>query len=153
MAVVRVALPVAVDRLFDYWLPDGLDVRRGSVLRTRLGRRRMLGVAVELAPDSELAPEQLAPIDEVAAELPPLADDLCALARFISAYYQQPIGQCFAQMLPPLVRRRQIVQPALQAGTAVAEGPTLNPDQQAALAGALSGSSPRFLRPVRTSST
>ena len=141
MAVVRVALPVAVDRLFDYWLPDGLDVRRGSVLRTRLGRRRMLGVAVELTPDSELAPEQLAPIDEVAAELPPLADDLCALARFISAYYQQPIGQCFAQMLPPLVRRRQIIQPALQAGTAVADGPTLNPDQQAAVAGALSESS------------
>ena len=141
MAVVRVALPVAVDRLFDYWLPDGLDVRRGSVLRTRLGRRRMLGVAVELTPDSELAPEQLTPIDEVAAELPPLADDLCALARFISAYYQQPIGQCFAQMLPPLVRRRQIIQPALQAGTAVADGPTLNPDQQAAVAGALSESS------------
>ncbi len=139
--MVRVALPVAVDRLFDYWLPDGLDVRRGSVLHTRLGRRRMLGVAVELTPDSELAPEQLAPIDEVAAELPPLADDLCALARFISAYYQQPIGQCFAQMLPPLVRRRQIIQPALQAGTAVADGPALNPDQQVALAGALFGSS------------
>jgi len=141
VAVVRVALPVAVDRLFDYWLPDGLDVRRGSVLHTRLGRRRMLGVAVELTPDSELAPEQLTPIDEVAAELPPLADDLCALARFISAYYQQPIGQCFAQMLPPLVRRRQIIQPALQAGTAVADGPALNPDQQVALAGALFGSS------------
>jgi len=34
--------------------------------------------------------------------LPSLPEDLCALARFVSAYYQQPIGQCFAQLLPPL---------------------------------------------------
>ena len=142
MAIVRVALPVAVDRLFDYWLPDGLDVRRGSVLRARLGGRRVLGVAVELAPDSEIAPEQLAPIDEVASELPPLPDDLCTLARFISTYYQQPVGQCFAQMLPPIIKRRQIaVAPAGQVSAAAAGGPSLNADQRAALAGALSESS------------
>jgi primosomal protein N' (replication factor Y) (superfamily II helicase) len=142
VAIVRVALPVAVDRLFDYWLPEGLDVRRGSVLRARLGGRRVLGVAVDLSPDSEIAPEQLAPIDEVATELPPLADDLCALARFISTYYQQPIGQCFAQMLPPIIKRRQIaVAPAEQVSATAAGGPSLNADQQAALAGALSESS------------
>jgi primosomal protein N' (replication factor Y) len=142
VAIVRVALPVAVDRLFDYWLPDGLDVRSGSVLRARLGRRRVLGVAVDLSPDSEIAPEQLAPIDEVATELPPLADDLCALARFISTYYQQPIGQCFAQMLPPLIKRRHVaVAPPGQGSGAATGGPPLNADQQAALAGALSESS------------
>jgi primosomal protein N' (replication factor Y) (superfamily II helicase) len=135
MAIVRVALPVAVDQLFDYWSPAGLEIGAGSVLRTRLGRRRMLGVAVELSHTSEVAPERIAPIDEVAGELPPLPRDLCDLARFIADYYQQPIGQCFAQMLPPLAKRRSrrapIAAPSeASAGTAL---PMLNPDQRRAV--------------------
>src|SRR5437763_14252820 len=102
MAIVRVALPVGVDRLFDYWFPDGLDIPSGSILRARLGGRRLVGVAVEISLKSDLTPEKLSPIDEVASELPPLAPDLCELARFVADYYQQPIGLCFAQMLPPL---------------------------------------------------
>jgi primosomal protein N' (replication factor Y) len=145
VTIVRIALPVAVDRLFDYWLPAGLDIRCGAVLRARLGRRRVLGVVVDLARDSDVEPERLAPIDEVATELPPLPADLCALARFVAAYYQQPIGQCFAQMLPPLSklarsrrsRTGSLAEPAPGNPDRAARAPRLNADQLAALAGAL----------------
>ncbi len=102
MAIVRVALPVATDQLFDYWLPAGLAVETGSVLRVTLARRRMLGIAMELVDTPAVAPERLAPVDEIVTTLPPLPEDLRALGRFVSEYYQQPIGQCLAQMLPPL---------------------------------------------------
>ncbi len=102
MAIVRVALPVATDQLFDYWSPSGLEIQRGSVLRVRLGRRRLIGVAVERVEATDIAPERVAPVDEIVTALPQLPPDLCALARFVSEYYQQPIGQCFAQLLPPL---------------------------------------------------
>jgi primosomal protein N' (replication factor Y) len=105
VAIVRVALPVATNQLFDYWLPAGLAVEAGSVLRVRLARRRLLGVALELVDATDIAPERLAPIDEIVTTLPPLPEDLRALARFVSEYYQQPIGQCLAQMLPPLGTR------------------------------------------------
>ena len=145
MAIVRVALPVAVDRLFDYWLPAGLEIQPGTLLRARLGRRRVVGVAVDLVRDSGVEPEKLAPIDEVATELPPLPDDLCALARFLAGYYQQPIGQCFAQMLPPLSkttrtrssRTGSLVTSVPPDACAGASTPQLNADQRAALAGAL----------------
>src|SRR6266496_3278313 len=137
MAIIRVALPVGVDRLFDYWLPDGLDVPSGSILRVRLGRRRLVGVAVEISLASELTPERLAPIEEVASELPPLPPDLCELARFVADYYQEPIGLCFAQMLPPLPgakRRARDSASAEAKGSGGARGPTtLNADQRAAL--------------------
>src|SRR5277367_221516 len=106
MAIVRVALPVATDQLFDYWLPAGLAVETGSVLRVMLAQRRMLGVAMDLVDASDIAPERLAPIDEVVTGLPPLPEDLRTLGRFVSDYYQQPIGQCLAMMLPPLVTKR-----------------------------------------------
>ena len=97
------ALPVAAHRLFDYWLPTGLAVGRGSVLVVKLGARALPGVAVEFADTSEVAPDRLLPIDQIVADIPPLPDDLIDLASFIAAYYQQPIGLCLAQMLPPLV--------------------------------------------------
>jgi primosomal protein N' (replication factor Y) (superfamily II helicase) len=159
VAVVRVALPVAIDQLFDYWLPAGLEVRVGSLLRARLGRRRVLGVAVDLVRDSEVAPERLAPIDEVATDVPALPADLCTLARFVARYYQQPIGQCFAQMLPPVTaaqRRRgshgQVpIEPARQDTHAGAGARELNADQRVALAGALpesTGFAPSLLEGV-----
>ncbi len=142
MAIVRLALPVSVDRLFDYWLPAGLDVRTGSVLRARLGRRKVLGVAVELGGTSEIPPERIAPIDEVARELPPLDADLCALARFVADYYQQPIGQCFAQMLPPLTARRRGLRDRVATDSRSGDGApsprALSSDQQAVLDAVLS---------------
>ena len=97
------ALPVAAHRLFDYWLPSGLAVGRGSVLLVKLGARALPGVAVEFTDTSEVALDRLLPIDQIVADIPPLPDDLIDLASFIAAYYQQPIGLCLAQMLPPLV--------------------------------------------------
>ena len=102
MAIIRVALPVAAHGLFDYWVPAGLVVQRGSVLRVRLGARLLPGVAFELADQSDIAPDRLLAVDQIVAAIPPLPEDLLDLASFIAAYYQQPIGLCAGQMLPPL---------------------------------------------------
>jgi primosomal protein N' (replication factor Y) (superfamily II helicase) len=102
VAIVRVALPVAAHQLFDYWLPVGLAVDPGSVLAVRLGRRRLHGVAIEVVESSEVSPERLMPVDEVLSDLPPVPGDLRDLAGFVSTYYQEPIGLCLAQVLPPL---------------------------------------------------
>jgi primosomal protein N' (replication factor Y) len=104
VAIVRVALPVAAHQLFDYWLPAGLAPDPGSVLVVRLGRRRLHGVAVEVVESSEVAPERLMAVDEVLSDIPPLPTDLRELASFVSTYYQEPIGLCLAQMLPPLAQ-------------------------------------------------
>ena len=96
-------MPVAAHRLFDYWLPAGLAVGRGSVLVVKLGARSLAGVVVELSDTAGIAPDRVIPIDRVVPGIPPLPDDLLELASFIAGYYQQPIGLCLAQMLPPLI--------------------------------------------------
>jgi primosomal protein N' (replication factor Y) (superfamily II helicase) len=143
MAIVRVALPVAAHQLFDYWLPSRLAVQAGSVLIVRLGRRRLPCVAVELIESSEVPPGRLLPVDEVVDNIPPLPDDVRALARFVASYYQQPIGQCFAQTLPPLVAsRRRPAEPGPQPAALVP--PVLNVEQRSALDAAL-GEPNRFM--------
>jgi primosomal protein N' (replication factor Y) len=122
VAIIRVALPVATDQLFDYWLPSGLEIANGSVVRVRLAKRRLLGIAVDHVDTTDLAPERVAPIDELVASLPRLPDDVCALARFVHEYYQQPIGQCFAQLLPPLHAKAHFREPLASRYRITAEG-------------------------------
>jgi len=142
MPIARVAAPVTSDLLFDYWVPDGLAVQAGSVLRVMLGRRRVHGVAVEVVNRTDLSPERLSPILEVVGYLPSLPADLCGLAKFVAAYYQQPIGQCFAEMLPPLgtgraYKGKERPQDRNRARSDVLEGEgiQLNGEQRAALTG------------------
>jgi primosomal protein N' len=101
VAIVRVALPVATDQLFDYWLPAGLAIETGSVLRVRLAKRRMLGIALEQVDATPVALERLAPVDEILTTLPPLPADLCALGRFCCPR-SAPVG------VPPSGPRRAI---------------------------------------------
>src|SRR5215470_1102034 len=140
MPIARLAAPVTSDRLFDYWVPDGLAVQAGSVLRVMLGLRRVHGVAVEVVNRTDLSPERLLPILEVVAELPLLPNDLCGLAKFVAAYYQQPIGPCFAEMLPPLgaghsrkSKRRPHDRDEAWPDVVEGEGIQLNGEQRAAL--------------------
>ena len=68
---------------FDYRLPERLgEVGVGTVLLVPFGSRRVLGVVVELAERSALAPERLAePIEALEAGAPARADPARALGR------------------------------------------------------------------------
>ena len=112
MSVARVALPVGVDQLFDYWIPSGLDLVVGAVVAVHLGQRRLHGVVVHIAAQSEWSDTGLQSIDEIVNELPALSDELLAIGRFIAGYYQDAIGLCYALMLPPLQARKPVSAPA-----------------------------------------
>ena len=57
---------------FDYELTEEMDgVGVGSVLRVPFGRRKLLGVVVEIAESSDVAPDKLAaPIEALEAGVP-----------------------------------------------------------------------------------
>ncbi|HVF65029.1 MAG TPA: primosomal protein N' [Casimicrobiaceae bacterium] len=131
MTIARVALPVAISRPFDYWVPRNIAVDVGAIVKVTFGRRRLAGVVVEIADDSAVTRDKLLPIDEV-AELPPLPDDVRALCTFVATYYQAPPGLAFALALPPLVDakrdRERVVAVCAHANT-----PALNAAQQSAV--------------------
>jgi len=101
MPVARVALPVAAPTAFDYWIPQGLAIERGSIVRVQLGPRRLAGVVVSVADDTEVDRAKLAPVIDVVAE-DPIAGDVLDLCAFVSTYYQEATGLAHALALPPL---------------------------------------------------
>jgi len=104
MTVVRVALDVPVATLFDYTAPASLDVRPGDRLVVPFGTRQKLGVAVERSATSELPARKLKPIAAVRDDAPRLPADWLELMKFLSSYYQRPLGETVVGSLPPRLR-------------------------------------------------
>jgi len=134
MAIARIALPVAAWHLFDYWIPDGLQVAQGDIVRVRLAGRLQCGVVTGIESTSDFL-DRVQPIESLAgvARLPA---EIMELAEFAGAYYQAPPGMAFALVTPPLVRARASNREAMASSPATAElrpRHALNPPQRAAV--------------------
>ena len=105
-----VALPVPVDRIFTYALPQTLEhrVKAGCRLLVPFGSRTLTGVVVRsptVKPDQNPR-EALKLMDEE----PVLDEDLLHLGVWIAEYYCAPIGEVLKGMLPLIgeVRRTSL---------------------------------------------
>ena len=87
---------------FDYRLPERLgEVGVGSVLLVPFGRRRVIGVVVEVAESSELPPERLVePIEALAAGATP---ELVELGLWAAREYCSTPARGLELVLPPSV--------------------------------------------------
>jgi primosomal protein N' (replication factor Y) (superfamily II helicase) len=89
----------AVRGPFDYRVGAGQRVQVGSLLRVPFGARSSLGVVVELAERSELAPERLVEPEEVLGA--GVGPDLVALADWMAREYCSTPSRALALMLAP----------------------------------------------------
>ena len=125
---------------FDYSLSETSEpVEVGSMLVVPFGRRRILGVVVDLAEESELSPERLVgPLAALEANVP---ESLVELGLWVAREYVSTPARGLALVLPPgtgtgaarpLVPRRSLRAALSDAGRAPAE-PSLGPRQRAVL--------------------
>jgi primosomal protein N' (replication factor Y) len=120
VAIARIALPIAAWQYFDYWIPEGLDVAPGDVVRARLGPRASVGVVVDVEAITEFR-DRLQPIEAMTG-IVRLPEEIMSLAAFVSDYYQAAPGLAYALAVPPLRTRR------IRDG----EAPSSEPDEAAA---------------------
>jgi primosomal protein N' (replication factor Y) (superfamily II helicase) len=85
---------------FDYLLTGDLEaVRVGSMLVVPFGRRRLLGVVVDLAGESEIAAERLTqPLAALEADVP---EALVGLGLWVAREYVSTPARGLALVLPP----------------------------------------------------
>jgi len=102
--VVRVAVPVPLADVFDYLAPSGAPPAPGTRVRVPFGRRESVGIVVEHAAASVLAPAKLKPISEVLDASAPLGPELMHSLRWAADYYHHPIGEVLSHALPAVLR-------------------------------------------------
>jgi primosomal protein N' (replication factor Y) len=121
---------------FDYRLPAEMaDVGVGSVVRVPFGRRRVLGVVVDLAESSDLPPERLAePIEAMETGVPA---ELVRLGLWVAREYCSTPSRGLQLVLPPGVEvRKRRDRPRVELpGVALADAvaPQLLPEQARAV--------------------
>ena len=99
-AVVRVALPLPLDSLFDYAVPDSIPdaPRPGCRVLVPFRQRHLVGVVVEPS-DAPLA--RLRSIERVLDPVPALSPSMLEILREAAAEFLCPIGLALAAALPP----------------------------------------------------
>jgi len=100
-SIARVLVDVPLAQPLDYLAPPDAPV--GALCVVPLGRRRQIGIVVELGAQSSLDPARLKPIGAV-LPAPRLSPAWLALSRFAADYYHYPWGEVALPALPPLLR-------------------------------------------------
>ena len=146
---VRVALDVPLPRLFDYALPEGASVSCGDRVTVALGHRRQTGVVVEADIASDVALDRLKAILDVRSDAPRLPPDWLELMRFLSSYYQRPLGETVVAALPPRLRSvkplpRKALEPASEPSSPQFESPHALTAEQERVVAAIAAKLGRF---------
>lgn len=102
--ILKVALDVPLDRLFDY-LSGGKVAKVGQRVLVPFGRRSQIGVVVGVADTSEFAIEKLKQVTQVFSDELPLDAETLNLVKFSADYYQYPYGQALLSALPARLRQ------------------------------------------------
>jgi primosomal protein N' (replication factor Y) len=115
--LARVALPVPLGQAFTYSVDAALSdgVRRGARVLCELGRRRTVGVVLEVSDRASEVPEtKLKPILAVVDAEPALPEELLGFLQELARYYVAPIGDVMELALPALERSAaaSLVEPA-----------------------------------------
>lgn len=121
MKILRVALDVPLDTLFDYSAEGCGEIPVGSRVLVSFGRRRMVGVVAEIADRSDLPPARIKPVQHVFRDSPPLAAEILRLLRFCADYYHHPLGEVLLNALPVPLRQARPVSAAKSAGYRLTE--------------------------------
>lgn len=106
--VVRVALPTPLRRLFDYRAdvlgPGGEAIGPGMRVRVPFGRRRLVGVIMEVADASEVPDDRLKSVLECVDSRPVFDAAALSLLGWAADYYHHPIGEVLTAALPKALR-------------------------------------------------
>ncbi len=101
-------MPAPLFGLFDYRPPEGWQQPappRGVRVRIPFGRRRLIGVMMGEAGDSDMAGHQLKAVVEVIDAEPLVPGGLLDFCDWVARYYHHPVGEVMATALPVRLRR------------------------------------------------
>ena len=105
MKLIRVALPVPLNRYFDYLLPDFFSAVKGARVSVPFGSQTKVGIVIDFPETSDIPVEKLKPI-KVVLDLEPIFDEeIFKLLNWASSYYHAPIGEVLTSALPIKLRQ------------------------------------------------
>jgi primosomal protein N' (replication factor Y) (superfamily II helicase) len=106
--IARVIVEIAVDREFDYLIPDRLEseIQVGSQVVIPFGRTEARGYVVSLSDQSDVDVSKLKEIRDRVGKKVLVEQNILDLARWIADYYCAPVEAAVRTVLPGAVRKK-----------------------------------------------
>ncbi|MGB2078471.1 MAG: primosomal protein N' [Vibrio sp.] len=108
--IARVALPVPLDKCFDYKIPAHLEPVIGGRVLVPFGRNKLIGIVTSLEHSSDFDFDKLKPLQACLDQAPIWPQKLYALLQWCSQYYQYPLGETLSNALPGALRKAKSAQ-------------------------------------------
>ena len=109
MPIIRVALNVPVDTLFDYAANDANPQDIGRRACVPFGKKLLTGIILDVTSETQVSPEKLKSAKCIFRETASLSPALLELFDFCSRYYHHPIGMAIVNGLPVKLRSNKPV--------------------------------------------
>ncbi len=103
--IARVALPVPLDKFFDYRLEPDQQPSAGTRVRVPFGKQTKVGVVVSTGNTSDWPVDELKPVTEILDDEALWPSSLYNLLTWAAGYYQYPLGDAFSVVMPSLLRK------------------------------------------------
>ncbi len=110
MPIIRVALNVPVDTLFDYQSDEATQHDIGLRACVPFGKKQVTGVIIAVNSETQVPAEKLKSAHCIFREIEPLPSTLLDLFHFCSQYYHHPLGMVVMNGLPVKLRGNKPVK-------------------------------------------
>ncbi|QPK62995.1 primosomal protein N' [Methylomonas sp. LL1] len=108
--ILQIAIPVPLDRLFDYWPPEQHDpqtIKPGMRVTVPFGKSTKTGIVMGIADTgaSSVDPKRLKRAERILDSEPLLSAGDLRLLQWASRYYHHPLGEVIATAFPVALRQ------------------------------------------------
>jgi len=106
MQILKVAIPVPLNRLFDYLAPDDSPIISvGTRVLVPFGKSQKVGFVIESSESTELNIDRLKPVVSILDASALLNEKDIELLKWASRYYHYPLGEVFSAAFPASLRK------------------------------------------------
>ena len=110
MPIIRVALNIPIDTLFDYHAADTDKHDIGLRACVPFGKKLMTGVILAVSSETQVPSEKLKSAECIFRDIAPLPSALLDLFYFCSHYYHHPLGMVVMNGLPGKLRNNKPIK-------------------------------------------
>ena len=93
-----------VDKIFDYIVPDGMDLHAGDRVLVPFGKRDIEGYCIAISDDSQVAASRLKPVKTRLDPFTCVNPDMLALMDFMRRKFYLRYADCLRLFVPPQMR-------------------------------------------------
>ena len=110
-----------VDRIFDYLIPEDMNIERGMRVKIPFGPRKIEGFVVDISHYTEVPKSKIKPISEALDEVPSLNREALELAFWMKDKYKCLLVEALRVMMPAQMRGGRIKKKVERYAEAVLE--------------------------------